>query len=294
MDQTGRDLSSHDVEGRPADLLALRQCVLAVAVLHDVDLLPDEDGVQLSSGRVVPWDAVRLALGDLAPTDPAARATLARWLLAVRSVAWRSPQDLGERARPVGLPVGHLLHPGPTWAQHAVPGGALDLGLGFVGTGSDPDRVELLPPGVLEAVSTDAAVVARWWRAATDYLEEMGRLASDRHRRRPEEPLRPMGDCDVVTLIGSRTFRETLCAPRSGLCAAAVPNRTRGWIDLSRTDPAFALVAASLADPADRGFPRPLLLTRDEVSLAREGGDPVLQALREQAAPDPVQPLPVR
>lgn len=292
MDRVGRGgPDPSPAASSPGDLLALRQCVLAVAVLHDVDLLPDDDGVQLSSGRVVPWGAVRLALGGLEPTDPAARATLARWLLALRSVAWRSPDDLGSRARPVGLPVGHALHPGASWVRRAVPGGALDLGLGFVGTGSDPDRVEILPPGVLEAVAADTGLTASWWRAAQHYLEEMGGLASDRHLRRPEEPLRPMGDCDVVTLIGSQTLREALCGPRSGLCAAAVPNRTRGWIDLSRTDPAFALVAASLADPADRGFPRPLLLTRDEVTLAREGGDPVLQALREQAAPDPVQPL---
>jgi hypothetical protein len=101
-----------------------------------------------------------------------------------------------------------------------------------------------------------------------------------------------MGDCDVVTLLGAASLRTALCGrERRGLCAAAVPNRTRGWIDLSRTDPAFALVAASLADPAERGFPRPLLVTREEVAMAREGGDPVLQALREQAAPDPVQAL---
>jgi hypothetical protein len=43
-----------------------------------------------------------------------------------------------------------------------------------------------------------------------------------------------------------------------------------------------------LAEGDDRGFPRPLLITRDEVTMAREGGDPVLQALRENSAPDPV------
>jgi hypothetical protein len=175
--------------------------------------------------------------------------------------------------------------------RRTVPGGILDLGLGFVGTGSDPDRVEILPAGVLEAVVTDRLLVEEWWTRAYAYLEEMGRLAADRHERKPDEPLRPMGDCDVVTLLGSRALRGALAGQRSGLCAAAVPNRTRGWIDLSRTDPAFALVAASLADPSDRGFPRPLLLTRDEVTMAREGGDPVLQALREQSAPDPVQAL---
>ena len=72
--------------------------------------------------------------------------------------------------------------------------------------------------------------------------------------------------------------------------AAAVPTRRRGWLDLSRTDPAFALAAASLADPEERGFERPLLVTVDEVALARSGGDPVLQAIRDGAAPDPLLP----
>lgn len=279
---------------RPAtdDRVALRRCVLAVAVLHDVDLVPDDDGVGLSSGRHVSWDVIRLALGPLDATDPAARAALARWLLALRSVAWRSPEDLQKRARPVGLPRGHVLHQGRTWVREHVPGGALDLGLGFVGTGSDPDRVEILPAGVLDAVMNDPAVLDTWWKGARHYLEEMGSLAADRYRRRPTEPLRPMGDCDVVTLLGAASLRRALCGhDRTGLCAAAVPNRTRGWIDLSRTDPAFALVAASLAEPTERGFARPLLLTREEVSMAREGGDPVLQSLREAAAPDPVQAL---
>ncbi len=279
-------------EADAAEVVALRRCVLAVAVLHDVDLVPDDEGVALSSGRHVPWSAVRLGLGSLEASDPAARAALAHWLLALRTIAWRSPDDLAARARPVGLPRGHALHPGPSWVRETVVGGALELGLGFVGVGSDPDRVEILPAGVLEAVIGDAAVADGWWKAARDYLEEMGALAAARVRRRPEEPLRPMGDCDVATLVGARSLRAALCGhERSGLCAAAVPNRSRGWVDLSRTDPAFALVAASLADPADRGFSRPLLLTRDEVVMAREGGDPVLQSLRERSAPDPVQAL---
>src|SRR4029079_12013965 len=73
----GPDLPATD------DRLALRRCVLAVAVLHDVDLVPDDDGVGLSSGRHVPWSSVRLALGPLDAADPAARGTLARWFLAL-------------------------------------------------------------------------------------------------------------------------------------------------------------------------------------------------------------------
>jgi hypothetical protein len=119
----------------------------------------------------------------------------------------------------------------------------------------------------------------------------MGMLAAARHEMNPDKPIHPMGDCDVVTLLGSRSFRATLAGHDSaGMRAAAVPTRRRGWLDLSRTDPAFALAAASLTDPEERGFERPLLVTIDEVALARAGGDPVLQAIRDGAAPDPVLP----
>jgi hypothetical protein len=271
---------------------SLRRLVLAVAVLHDVDLVPDDDGVRLASGRLVPWPTLALALKPLDPESPAARARLARWLVALRMIAWRSPEDLGARARPVGLPVQHSLHPGLSWIREPVQGGALHLGLGFVGVGANPDAIHVLPPGVAEVAVGDRSLLATWWTVAREYVDSMGALAADRYLRRPTEPLRPMGDCDVVTLLGSAELRTVLAGPH-GMRAAAVPTRRRGWMDLSRTDPAFALVAATLADEDDRGFPRPLLITRDEVTMAREGGDAVLQALREEAAPDPAVVMPL-
>jgi hypothetical protein len=63
----------------------------------------------------------------------------------------------------------------------------------------------------------------------------------------------------------------------------AAPVRTRGWLDLSRIDPAFAQTAAALADDESRGFPRPLLLTYDEVSMVSEGGRPAEIVLRDPA-----------
>lgn len=278
-----------DVSVSDAERAALRQCVLAVAVLHDVDLTPDDEGVRLASGRLVPWSTLSLALRPLDPAAPAARARLARWLVALRMIAWRSPEDLAERARPVGLPVTHSLHPGLSWVREPVRGGAIHLGLGFVGVGADPETVHVLPPGVAEVAVNDRDLLATWWVGARQYVDQMGALAAERYLRRPTEPLRPMGDCDVVTLLASEELRTVLVGGLSqGMRAAAVPTRRRGWLDLSRTDPAFALCAASLAEADDRGFPRPLLLTRDEVTMAREGGDPVLQALREESAPDPL------
>jgi hypothetical protein len=278
-------------EGEPseAERASLRHCVLAVAVLHDVDLRPDDNGVQLSSGRLISWSTLAMALHPLDPAAPAARARLAAWLVALRMISWRSPDDLAERARPVGLPVGHGLHPGRSWLREPVPGGAIHLGFGFLGVGADPEAVHVLPAGVVEVAVGDADLLASWWEPARTYLDAMGSLATERHLRRPAEPLRPMGDCDVITLLGSEELRRALVGDHShGMRAAAVPTRKRGWLDLSRTDPAFALVAASLADADDRGFPRPLLITREEVAMARDGGDPVLQALREAPAPDPV------
>jgi hypothetical protein len=109
----------------------------------------------------------------------------------------------------------------------------------------------------------------------------MGTLAAARWWREPEAPLRPMGDCDVVTLLGSAGLRRRLAASAGGLRTAAVPTRDRGWLDLRRLDPAFALAAAAATAVDRRGFPRPLLLTADEVVMAPPGGQPGQVALRD-------------
>jgi hypothetical protein len=274
-----------------ADRVALRRVVLAVCVLQDLDLEPLDEGVRTGSGRVLPWEAVEAGLGGVDPEEPEARVVLASWLRALQALAWRSPDDLAARARAVGLPTGHALHPGPDWVFTRVHGGALDLGVGLLGIGEDPDEVLVPRPGLLAALGLQPRT---WWGRCLDYLEDMGRLAAARHRLHPDRPLRPMGDSDVATLFGSAAFRAGLVVDEpAGMRAAAVPTRNRGWLDLSRIDPAFARAAASLADPIERGFERPLLVTAEEVVLARAGGDPVLQALRDVAAPDPVLP-PVR
>ncbi len=265
--------------------------MLAVSVLQDLDLVPTDDGVVVGSGRLVPWSAVQAGLDGLDPESIEARPVLAGWLAALSRLSWRSPADLAQRARPVGLPKGHALHPGPSWVMETVSGGCLDLGVGLVGLSNDPEAVVVPRAGLLAASGHDPA---RWWPACAGYLEDMGMLAAARHELHPERPLHPMGDCDVVTLLGSAAFRLALAGgDGTGMRAAAVPTRSRGWLDLSRIDPAFALTAAALADDEDRGFPRPLLVTAEEVVMARAGGDPVLQAIRDGAAPDPILP-PVR
>jgi hypothetical protein len=272
---------------------AVRQCLLAVSVVHDIDLLPTDDGVVLlgrKDGGVavvgvpdieVSLDDIASAIGDADASTTTAHLRAYRWLAARRAIAERSLDELAETARPVALPVGHELHPGRSWVKQRVLGGFLDLGLGFAGLRRDlPEAVVVVPTTVLAAAGIDASP---WWSAATEYLENMGALATARWRREPRSPLRPMGDCDVITLLASAVFRGALCADAGGMRAIAAPVRTRGWLDLSRIDPAFAQTAAAIADDESRGFPRPLLLTVDEVTMVSDGGRPAEIVLRDPA-----------
>lgn len=268
-------------------IVELRRCALGVSVLNEMDLMVSAAGVTISGlpEVEVSWDECALAIGDAEPASDVARARLARWLHTRRWLADKSLEELSEIARPVGLPVGHILHPGPGWAQRHVHGDVLDLGVGFLGLRpGEPDLVEVCPQGALDAAGLD---VTPWWSTCVDYLENIGALAAVRWRRDPRAPLRPLGDCDVVTLLGSDLFRGAVASAAGGMRAVAVPMRNRGWLDLSRIDPAFALAAAAITDEEDRGFPRPLLLTFDEVVIAAEGGRPAEIVLRDGAVAQP-------
>ncbi len=266
---------------------ALRRCVLAVSVVHDLDLRPLDDGFAIMS---VPEIVVTLtqcwqAIGDADPDGDEGRRRLTRWLQARQWVSERSLDDLAESVRPVALPVGHSLHPGADWVRKSIIGGSLDLGFGALGL--DPanrDQVVVVPPGIFEAVNVDPAP---WWPTAMEYLENMGALATVRWRQQPKAPLRPMGDCDVVTLLASIVFRGALCADSEGLRAAVVPMRTRGWLDPSHIDPAFAQTAAALTSADERGFSRPVLLTAEEVTIALANGRPAQIVLRDPATSTP-------
>jgi hypothetical protein len=267
------------------DALALRRLALTVSVLDDVDMVPFDEGVTLTGDApvAVSWRELRRALAGAPLESDLARMRVHAYLAGRRIVAERHSDELRELARPAGLPVGHPLHPGLDWVRHRVLGDAIDLGFGFVGVGADPDEVVIIPQGALEAAGLDPSP---WWPVARDYLERMGAVAA--HRLTDQPILRPIGDCDVVTLLASRTLRVALCAADgTGMRAAAVPMRRRGWLDLSRIDPAFTVAAAAATSDADRGFSRPLLLTADEVTLAQQGGRPAEIVLRDQAVPMP-------
>ena len=85
----------------------------------------------------------------------------------------------------------------------------------------------------------------------------------------------------------AQLLTASAAAPADGGMAAVVaPMLRRGWTRLSLVDPAFAPAAAAATAPAERGFPRPLLVTVDEVKQVAEGGRPADLALRQRGATD--------
>jgi hypothetical protein len=272
---------------RAPTTVELRQAVLAVSVLADVDVEPAEDGVTLpgSPALWISWGECLHALAGHEPSGAAGRARLTDWLRARRWCADLGPEALTAALRPVGLPVEHALHPGLDWVRERVLGDALDLGLGAVGLDpSEPEQVVLVPTAAFDAAGLDPEEA---WGAARERLEAMGAMAAERSLRDSKGVLRPHGDCDVVTLLGARSLRSALADAAGGMAAAVVPMRRRGWTRLSLIDPAFGPAAAAATAAAERGFDRPLLITAEEVAVVGEGGRPQVIVLRDPAADRP-------
>lgn len=265
-----------------ADRLALRRCVLAVSVLHDLDVTPQDDGVLLDGPTHVhvPWSQVAQAISAAPPESLAARSRLLVWFrlrLLVANLDGSAAEALRGAARPVALPREHLWHLGSAWVQERQTGGALDLGLGVVGMLDDADVVTVLPPSVTVAAELDTGA---WWPDVRGHADRMGALAVERltrDGRRRQAVIRPVGGCDVLTLLTSRDLRRYLATEDgSGMRAVAAPMRSRGWYDLARVDPAFVAAAWAATDESERGVRRPLLVTADEVALAGRSGGPVV------------------
>jgi hypothetical protein len=276
------------------DTAALRRAVLTVTLLGDGvlgELVTDEQGVTGPDGFAATWAELHDGLAGARAVDLTREA--ARWLqqrLQVHGLLLLGgPDAVHARLRPCALPPGHLHHRGAGWVRRRVHGGALELGLALRGLDDDgtPDReaVGVLLPGVLAGLDPIDAERAAW-----RYLDDMAGLATERLRRDPSAVLRPLGDADVLTLLASERFRTALVGDLR-MRTAAVPSRTRGWLDLGRLDPAFAVTAASLTAPGERGFDRPVLVTREEVALARVGGDAIRQSLADPAPPEPSRPV---
>src|SRR4051812_50111744 len=84
----------------------LRRCALAVAVLHDLDVLPAIDGIVLTGTPTVEvtWAECRRALGGVEPETDDGRHRLARWLLLRRWLPERPPGGPAQPAPPFGTP----------------------------------------------------------------------------------------------------------------------------------------------------------------------------------------------
>ncbi|NHC46136.1 hypothetical protein [Motilibacter aurantiacus] len=272
---------------------ALRQLALAVSVLDGVELEPFGAGLVLRDGRPleVSWDEAAAALGadglpdvlDLDDTSSPARRRLRRHLQLRRALDEPGAPD---RVRALALPTGSAAAPGPGWARTRVLGGATEVGPGLLGLLPGPEVVPLSP--VALAASGRGGDVDAVWADALVHAEAMGELAGERLLREPRV-LVPVGHADVVTLLSSRSFRSALAAGcPTGMRAVVVPMRRRGWVDPSHLDPAFVGSVAALVEEDDRAFPRPLLVTADELVLVRAGGRP------ERLALDGISPRPQR
>jgi hypothetical protein len=253
------------------DAVPLRQCVLAVSVLSDLDLTPADHGVVLPGRRgvVVEWAAIAQAVGEYPPHGPIARRRvemLLRLHQLVQDLGSDAAQHLHAAARVTALPAEHAEHPGPGWTREVLRGDALELGIGVCGLLGERQRTVPLPPSVLQAMGVTAG---RWWPRLRDHAERMGALCAARlSLDGPSGVIRPVGGCDVLALLSSRTLRRHLAASDgSGMRSLAAPTRRRAWYDVSRVDPAFVQAAWLLTEEHDRGLHLPLLITADDVGL---------------------------
>lgn len=263
----------------PGSRVVLRQAVLAMAVLDEVDLQPRDDGVVLAAGGSLGWDDVACALGPWAslPDHPVTRRRLRLAAEVVGVVALGGADDLLGACHAHGEPVeSAAMGYGDGWARDRVPGGVLSLGLGVSDLGGVVGPHPLPPlPCLHRPLRT--RLDARWADVRQD-LERLGGLVQERLLRDQREGrplvLRPMGTADVVTLLGSARLRAALArGDGTGMRAVAVPVRDRGWFDLARIDPAYVGAAWGASEPLDRAFDRPVLVTAEEVVAPIASGD---------------------
>lgn len=252
----------------PVDPRALRRGTLAASVLDDIPLEPGSDGVLVgcswdgrSTWTPAAWSDLAMALVGADPESDVGRLRLRDWLRA-HALLSATPQAAARRLVALALPRTHALHPGPTWVREPVLGGVLDLGLGLR---REDDVVAPVPAGPLAR----AGLEPDWgWAAARAHLDAMAALVVDRLRRDGRGVVRPVGGCDVLTVLSSRVLRQYLATgDGTGMRAVASPMRSRCWFDLARIDPAFVGAAAAATDPEHRGVAVPLLVTVDEVAV---------------------------
>ncbi len=246
---------------------ALRRGVLAVSVVNDVPLEPTSGGVRTgrdwddrTTWADVPWSVLAEALGGADPASVTGRLRLRDWLTG-RALSTGPAEAVRDRAVALALPRGHASHPGPSWVVEPVLGGLLDVGIGV----RVDDDVVPLPATAARHGGLDTT---DWWKALARHRDVMSTLTVERLRRDGRGVLRPIGGCDVLTLLSGAVLREYVAAEDgTGMRALAVPMRSRGWFDLARIDPAYVGAAATATDLEHQGLPQPLLVTADEVGV---------------------------
>ena len=187
---------------RAPDSLELRRLALAVSVLDDVDIVPLDDGLLLSGVTPVEvsWRELRRAL---AGADPDGRRRAGpRPRLAARPPDRRghpSRRAASDLARPVGLPVDHPLYPGLDWVRHRVLGDASTSA--SASSGSAPTRTRSSSCRRVPSMRRASTRRRGGPRRSTTWS---GWVPSPRSACRDDPTLRPIGDCDVVTLLGSQ------------------------------------------------------------------------------------------
>jgi hypothetical protein len=246
---------------------ALRRCLLSVCVLGDLDMIPHDDGVELTGPVpvLVGWEELEYAVGTFPPESPIGRRRVEELLRLRLAVAQRPPgTGLGPgRARVVALPPGHAAHPGPTWVREVVPGGVLELGLGVAGLLPDEEAVIAVPPMVEALAGGDTE---RAWTQARAHADRMGALAVHRLRRSGDGVLRPVGGCDAFTLLSTEQIRRQMIGSSPlGMTGLVAPTRREAWPAPVPAEPEFLYLAWTMTDAHDRGTPYPLMITRDEV-----------------------------
>ncbi len=257
----------------------LREAVLSVIATSEVSIRPHDHGLELADGSLLGWSQVAAVCGARALMSMAGRARIGA-LLRVHDHLARQEDVRGmllEQIQLRALPRGHVHHLGPAWSLGTLAGGALSLGLALAVPGWATPA-----PVPRSALTARRVTITELWPAASARLEERSAIAAQLLSRdgRHAGTLRPVGDTDVLTLLAGAPLRRALArGDGTGMRAVAVPDRTRGWFDLARVDPAYVALAWQLTDETERGVRVPLLVTTDEVAAASIRGDLTRQAI---------------
>jgi hypothetical protein len=252
-----------------AEHSVLLQFVRAACALDGVAAEPTTDGVLLAGSPplpLIPWPEIDRVLAGDDPVGPAPRLRLALLLQlrgAVQSLGPAAAEAVGRAARPLALPVGHPLHPGPAWIRATVPGGLLDLGLGVHQLLRGQDDVLPLPPAVVSAAGLDAEDL---WLRLYPVAERLSTFAIDRVRADGPHPgvLVGVGGCDALTMLSFAPVRHWLATrrpdrhPDRGPEPVAAPRRDRVWVGPAAADGDYVRAVWLLTASARRGVLDPM------------------------------------